>query len=395
MRIAVIGGGVAGTVSALAFRRLGADVTVYEAYDEPGGDVGSFVSLAANGLRGLEAVGCLDRVRARGFAVPRQRLVSGSGRPLGAMARGRTPSDPLHSVTLMRAHLVAELRDAARDAGARVVTGRRLAAADPLTPDGTARARFTDGGAADADLLVGADGIWSRTRDAVAPGVPPPASAGGYVVGGLAGPVAGVEPGVFTMTFGRHGAFVHIGAPDGAVWWQAQVTAAPGPGPADGAGDGARLTELRDLYPEAGPAAVLAAATAVHPATRQHVLAPLPAWHAGHAVLAGDSAHPVGSGQGASMAVEDALALAAAVQRAPSLPEALAAYEAARRPRVAKVLRTDGGNRGTKRAGPVRRRVQELVMPLVVNHGYARATAWLFDHRPDAPAEPAEPAPAP
>jgi hypothetical protein len=33
--------------------------------------------------------------------------------------------------------------------------------------------------------------------------------------------------------------------------------------------------------------------------------------------------------------------------------------------------------------------VQELVMPLVVNHGYARATAWLFDHRPDAPDAPA------
>src|SRR6185503_6421634 len=91
MRVAVIGGGVAGTVSALAFRRTGAEVTVHEAYEDAGGDVGSFVSLAANGLRGLAAVGCLERVRRRGFDVPRQRLVSSSGRTLGAMARGRTP----------------------------------------------------------------------------------------------------------------------------------------------------------------------------------------------------------------------------------------------------------------------------------------------------------------
>jgi salicylate hydroxylase len=379
MRVVVIGGGVAGAVSALAFRRIGADVTVYEAYEDPAGDVGSFVSLAANGLRGLEAVGCLERVRRRGFAVPRQRLVSSVGRTLGETARGRTPDDPLHSVTLMRAHLVAELRDAARDAGAHVVTGRRLVAADPHAPAGVATARFDDGEDVAADLLVGADGIWSATRAAVAPGATPPADAGTYVVGGTAGPVRGVEPGVFTMTFAREGAFIHIGAPDGAVWWQAQVTGAPPP-----AGD-ATLAGLRARYPEAGPAAVLAAATAVHPTTRQHTLPELPAWHAGRAVLVGDAAHPVGSGQGASMAVEDGLALAASLQRAGSVAEALSAFEAARRPRVTKVLRTADGNRGTKQAGPVRRRVQELVMPLVMPVVYARATAWLFDHRPDAP----------
>jgi salicylate hydroxylase len=324
-------------------------------------------------------------VRRRGFEVPRQRLVSSSGRLLGQMARGRTPDDPLHSVTLMRTHLVAELRDAAREAGARVVTGRRLATADPHAGDGVARARFADGDDVEADLLVGADGIWSATREAVVPGAAPPVYAGTYVVGGVAGGVPGVAPGVFTMTFGAAGAFIHIGAPDGAVWWQAQVTGEAEPGPAD---DAARLADLRRLYPEAAPAAVLAAATAVHPTTRQHTLPAVPAWSAGRAVLVGDAAHPVGSGQGASMAVEDGLALAASVQRASSVPAALAAFEAARRPRVARVLRGADGNRGTKQAGPVRRRAQELVMPLVVSAGYARATAWLFDHRPDAPSTP-------
>lgn len=87
------------------------------------------------------------------------------------------------------------------------------------------------------------------------------------------------------------------------------------------------------------------------------------------------------------MAVEDALA--AAVQRAGSARRALADFEAARRPRVTKVLKGADGNRGTKRAGPVRRRAQEPVMPLVANAVYTRATAWLFDHRPDAPATPA------
>src|ERR1700677_2073511 len=100
MRITVIGGGVAGSASAIALARIGADVTVYEAYEDPAGPVGSFVSLAVNGLRTLGALGCLEPVQRAGFDVARQRMWSGSGKVLGEVARGRRPEDDLHSVTL-------------------------------------------------------------------------------------------------------------------------------------------------------------------------------------------------------------------------------------------------------------------------------------------------------
>ena len=83
------------------------------------------------------------------------------------------------------------------------------------------------------------------------------------------------------------------------------------------------------------------------------------------------------------MAIEDGVALATALAGAPSVGDGLAAYEAVRRPRVTKVLRSADDNRATKLAGPVRRRVQEIVMPLVMRHGYERATGWLFDHDPE------------
>jgi 2-polyprenyl-6-methoxyphenol hydroxylase-like FAD-dependent oxidoreductase len=384
MKVVVIGAGVAGATSAVALSRLGAEVTLLEAYEDPGGDVGSFVSLAANGLRGLEALGCLDGVRERGFAVPRQLMLSSSGKVLGDVARGRTPTDTLLGVTLMRAHLVEELRATATAAGARLVTGERLAGVTHL-PDG-ARAELAGGGTLDADLVVGADGIRSVTRGAVAPGTPPPADAGVHVVPGVSGPVAGVRPGTFTMTFGRRGTFIHVPAPDGTVWWQAQVPDAGSRG--DGVTDADRLDVLRRRFSgEALPTAVLAAATALHRTTVQQVLPALPTWHRGHVVLAGDAAHPVGAGQGAAMAIEDAVALATALSRAASVPVALGSYEAARRPRVTRVLKAADDNRAVKGAGPVRRRVQEVVMPLVVNRGHARATAWLYDHRPEAPAE--------
>src|SRR4051812_31222690 len=101
MKAIIVGGGVAGTVSAIALSRAGADVTIYEAYGNDG--AGSFVSLAVNGLGALDAVGAGERVRAAGFPVARQRLWSSSGRRLADVARGRRGHDPGRSVTLMRA----------------------------------------------------------------------------------------------------------------------------------------------------------------------------------------------------------------------------------------------------------------------------------------------------
>src|ERR1700727_849820 len=98
MRAVVAGGGVAGSASAIALARIGADVTVYEAYDDPAGPVGSYVSLAVNGLRALDALGCLPQVQRAGFPVARHRMWSGGGKLLGDAARGRRPQDSLHSV---------------------------------------------------------------------------------------------------------------------------------------------------------------------------------------------------------------------------------------------------------------------------------------------------------
>lgn len=143
MNVIVVGGGVAGVASAIALRRLGAEVTVYEAYAEPAGRVGSFLSLASNGLRVLRALDVLDQVRSAGFDVPRQRMWSGSGKLLGDVPRGRLGGDGLHSVTLMRGALVETLRTEALAAGAHLVTGERLV--DAVATDTGVRTVFASG----------------------------------------------------------------------------------------------------------------------------------------------------------------------------------------------------------------------------------------------------------
>jgi salicylate hydroxylase len=369
MRAVVVGGGVAGSASAIALARIGADVTVYEAYEDPAGPVGSYVSLAVNGLRALDALGCLAAVQAAGFPVARQRMWSGRGKLLGDVARGRRPEDPLLSVTIMRPDLVTGLRAAALEAGARIVAGQRL--------DGPADQR-----AADADLVVGADGIWSATRRALDPASPTPTYAGLYSVSGTSGAMpAGLPTDGFNWIFAKRGVFIYLPAPDGTVWWTAQVSAsAP---PADPAA--VSVPELTDLFGgEAQAAALLRAATSVRTANLGHVLRPVTRRHDGRIVLIGDAAHPVGAGQGASIALEDAVVLARhlAASGTDAIGAALAAFDAERQPRAGKLAGMETRNRDAKTAGPITTRMREVIMPHTFNRFYENATGWLYDYEP-------------
>lgn len=375
MRVIVVGGGVAGAAAALALRRVGAEVVVYEAYADPAGDVGSFVSLAANGLRGLELLGCLAAVQEAGIDVPRQRMWSAGGMLLGDVARGRREADGLHSVTLMRGRLVEALRGAAIAAGAEFRLGERATGAEGASVE------FANGSRDRGDLVVAADGIWSVLRGVVDAAAPRPEYAGLYTVSGVAEGIA-VEPGVFNMTFGRGGAFIHVAGEQGEVWWAAQINDPVEP-QRDGISDEERLRRTAAVYRgEAEASRVIAGTVRLHRPVVHHVLDEVRTWHAGRVVLVGDAAHPVGAGQGASMAIEDAIALAEAVRGSSDVEAALEAYAAQRKPRISKLLGAAEDNRGAKRAGPAKRRVQALMMRIFLPLLYEKATGWLYDYRP-------------
>nr|BFE87668.1 hypothetical protein GCM10020093_102690 [Planobispora longispora] len=66
----IIGGGIAGPVTALALRRAGVEATVYEAYPSTADGVGGTLALAPNGLAALDVVGAREAVAARALPIP-------------------------------------------------------------------------------------------------------------------------------------------------------------------------------------------------------------------------------------------------------------------------------------------------------------------------------------
>ena len=82
----------------------------------------------------------------------------------------------------------------------------------------------------------------------------------------------------------------------------------------------------------------------------------LPRWHDGPVVLLGDAAHAVSphAGQGAAMAIEDAVVLAACVSARASPEQAFAAFQALRQERVERIVRV------SRRIGSQKRAIRPL-----------------------------------
>lgn len=379
----IIGGGMAGPVTAIALKQAGIDATVYEAYDRTADGVGAFLTLAVNGMAALRELGLGDVVRDKGFDTPSM-VAEMDGRRLGEFSFGEPLSDGTHNQTITRADLYGVLRDEAVRRGVPVEYGKRLVAAES-TRDGVV-ATFADGTTAEGDLLVGADGLRSATRTIIDPDAPAPRYVPLLNAGGYAHGVAlDAEPGVMHMFFGRKCFFSYVTRPDGEVWWFANP-----PQPVElSARELAAITpdqwrrKLQDLFADDDfPAReVIDATEHIFSGWNTYDFPTVPVWHRGRMVIIGDAAHATSpaSGQGASMALEDAVTLAKCLRDIADVPAAFAAYENLRRKRVERVVAQGKRNGDGKAAGRVARLFLPMVFKVVAKA--AKRQGWLYDHR--------------
>lgn len=387
----IAGGGIAGPVAAVALQRAGVEATVFEAYDAPADYAGLFLNTASNGLDVLRTLGIDVPSRADGFPIPRMVMWSGTGKRLGEVANGIRLPDGTVSVVVKRGLLQRVLREEAERRGVGIEYGKRLLSYE-VAPNGAVVARFEDGTEAEGDLLVGADGLHSRVRPVMDPGAPRPSYTGLLSLGGYArGPR--IPPTFETQhfVFGRRAFFGYLVRGSGEIWWFANVARPDEPSRKELSGVSSaewnrRLLDLFsddiDLIGE-----IIESTQGEIGAYPIHDIPTVPTWHEGPAVLVGDAAHATSpsSGQGTSMAVEDALVLAKCLRDVPDVGMALASYERLRRERVEKVVaysRRIGQSKAV--SNPVARWLRDRIMPFALEHlANAGSHAWLYAYHVD------------
>jgi FAD-dependent urate hydroxylase len=392
-RVLVAGGGIAGAVAAVALHRAGWAPRVFEAREQGADERGAFLTVAVNGVAALRDLGLdPDRVLAGGFPTPSVVMSNGRGRRLATLPLGGPAPDGTVTTTIRRADLYAALRAAVTDLGIPIERGRRVVGFTERPNGVTAALTSTgeEGGEeVDGELLVGADGLHSRIRAALNPGGPEPAYLGLLNAGGFTDrPVtAGLDdtPGRLHMAFGRN-AFFGWAVEGKTVWWFANPPSREPVRPGDFT-PAAWKQHLIDLFAADDlPAADIIRAT-------DDVLGPwntmdlrrVATWRSARTVLIGDAAHAVApsSGQGASMAIEDAVTLGRCLQGEGEPRAALERYENLRRARVEKVVAYGRRSGSGKTAGPVGAAIRDAMFPLVAKMLTRNGDpqAWIFDHR--------------
>jgi 2-polyprenyl-6-methoxyphenol hydroxylase-like FAD-dependent oxidoreductase len=394
----IIGAGIAGPVAALFLKRAGIDTAVYEAWPYATG-IGGGLQIAPNGMHVLAELGLAEEMIGRGAIAESFDFYSKSGSRIGSINRNMKARFGQPAVNMRRATLNEVLVDRAWCAGVELYFDKRLAKIEDRA-DRPIVATFTDGSTAEGDFLIGADGVHSLVRQHVVPNGPKPFDTGLIGFGGFVRrallEAASIGPRM-EATVGQAGFFGYgYCSPDpenSAMWWSTQPSNGIDAATFRAMDQGAMRQHLRDFH--AGwhdpiPQVIDAAETIGVTDTLD--IATLPTWSRGRSVLIGDAAHATSphAGQGASIALEDALRLARLLDQGGELGETFAQFEAERRPRAERVVALARRNGNSKReftptGAWVRDRMMKLLIPLT-----SKGMEWMYAYNPAAVSSPPE-----
>lgn len=340
-RALVIGGGIGGLSTAIALSRIGVEVDLVEKNAK--WDVyGVGIIQPPNAIRALDALGLADECIAAGHGILGGRLHTLDGTVLNE--DDYPPADPRFPPMngLSRPALHKILQGAVLGAGVGVRAGETVTDL-AQRPDGVT-AVFQDGTSEEYDLVIGADGLYSTTREMLFGEHLKPRYTGQacfrynlprihgldrihVFVGGELG-TAGLVPlseDLMYVLFIKKWAADELRIPVGALAETYREQLAP---------FGGEIAAVRDQITDP---------TAVVYRPVENFLLPRP-WHAGRAVLLGDAAHGTSphAGQGAAQAIEDAVVLAEELERGGEVADVLGRFTDRRFERCRKVVELSG-----------------------------------------------------
>jgi salicylate hydroxylase len=345
IHVLVVGAGMGGLTAAIGCARAGFKVTVAEQAPQLG-EVGAGLTLSSNATRALDWLGLgqwlLDKAN-----VPTEGAVRhwSTGRIMVATPRGdkQLMKYGANYVQIHRADMHAGQCEAlALYPNAQILTGHKLIRYSQ-TAD-TVVAEFENGARIEADALIAADGVRSTVRQTMLQ-TTPPRFTGQVAWRGLVplskigrdrvtpDSAVSIGPGrIFNRYLIRNTRLVnYVALVQKTGWeeesWTIRSTVAELAAEFEGWHE-----NIRAIIDATDPDQCFKWALFDRD--------PLPRWHEGRVALLGDAAHPMLPflGQGAAMAIEDGVVFARCLAKYNDVPAALAAYEAARKPRATDVM---------------------------------------------------------
>ena len=342
MRVLISGGGIGGLTAALAFQKMGHQVTLLEQAARLE-EIGAGLQLSPNGMRVFEALGVSARVERDAFRPRSQELRFGrSGAkiltiPLRDVSRSRWGAEYLH---IHRADLVEALHGALMDRDADVVQLGQRVIGYTNTENGVV-AHLDDGQNLSGDLLIGADGIHSAIRtQMIGPDAPRfTGNVAWRAVVPLSELGADIPPESACVWVGGRRHAVTYRLRRGSVANLVAVVESKDQPSESWTATGTREQALKDFAKWSPVIRRILEKAKVLNRWALFDRAPLDKWSDGRAVLLGDACHPMLPflAQGAVMAIEDAYVLARLVTARADLSDALTCYEAIRKPRTSRV----------------------------------------------------------
>jgi len=323
LRILVVGGGIGGLTSAIALRRDGHDVDVIER-DPTWSVYGVGIIQQGNVVRAMKQLDLLDDYLGVAYGFDHVEVFIPAGQSVARIPTPALVKDYPANVGIGRPALHKVLGDRAKLAGASIRLGF---IADRLHDDGAGvTATFSDGSTSRYDLVIGADGLYSTTRNAIMPDGPVPTFTGQSVwrhnfprpadVTGLCAYEGPTGLGLVPLSVDQMYMFVTTPEPDNpwrereglAAAMRERLASVPAP----------KIQEL---------ATQIVDDDAVVYKPLEWLFLPGD-WHRGRIVLIGDAVHSTTPhlGQGAGMAIEDSIVLAEELSRADTPEAAFSAF---------------------------------------------------------------------
>lgn len=333
----VIGAGVGGLTAATALRAAGVEVEIYERARELR-EAGAALGIMSNAVAALRSIGIVGALEAQGEAIDDFQIFDTRGKLIAV-----TPLKQLHaelgfpSISIHRAALQRILLDAAD--GCSIQLGAACERIEPLAQE--VRVYFADGRTSEADFVVGADGLHSAVRRQLHGDAPPRYA--GYAVWLATIPFTHprLSRGYTGHYWGKGTRFGLVDIGSGQFYWWATRNCQRRTRPGDA---NALKRELMHFF--SGWAEEVTAAISATPA--EEILQVdaqdrpfISRWGKGAVTLLGDAAHPMltSLGQGACMAIEDAVVLGRVFAAASDVERALRRYEDLRRERTRQIVR--------------------------------------------------------